>query len=199
MMRLDAHLPSWDFREKHELEIRSSPEHIYHVLGTVDFNQSWVIRVLFALRGMAFLFRKSQERRLTLARITSNGFVLLDEDPPVEVVIGLVGRFWKWSGKIMPISPEEYPAFERAGFAKVAWNFLIRTVEDGRSVLSTETRIRCLDDASHRRFRRYWRLIRPFSGWIRKEMLKLVRQHVNDGNEAFKRVEYAGRGQQVIR
>jgi len=41
--------------------------------------------------------------------------------------------------------------------------------------VATETRIRCTDDASRRAFLRYWRVIRPFSGLIRMEMLRSIR------------------------
>jgi hypothetical protein len=38
-------------------------------------------------------------------------------------------------------------------------------------VLATETRVAALDDAARRSFARYWRLIRPFSGLIRRRWL----------------------------
>jgi hypothetical protein len=41
--------------------------------------------------------------------------------------------------------------------------------------VATETRIVCTDEASRRAFLRYWRVIRPFSGLIRLEMLRLLR------------------------
>jgi hypothetical protein len=36
----------------------------------------------------------------------------------------------------------------------------------------------CLDESSRRRFRRYWLFIRPFSGLIRMEMLRVIRQQI---------------------
>jgi hypothetical protein len=44
----------------------------------------------------------------------------------------------------------------------------------GGTRLSTETRIWCLDPASRRSFRRYWFVVRPFSGLIRIALLRAV-------------------------
>ena len=41
----------------------------------------------------------------------------------------------------------------------------------GESVLVTETRVAPVDDAARRAFGRYWLLIRPFSGLIRRRWL----------------------------
>ena len=51
--------------------------------------------------------------------------------------------------------------------------------------LSTETRVRCSEDASRRRFRLYWAVIAPFSGLIRREVLRTIR-HEAEGVHAAK-------------
>jgi len=42
--------------------------------------------------------------------------------------------------------------------------------------LTTETRIKCLDEDSRSRFGWYWAFIRPFSGLIRMEMLRAIKR-----------------------
>jgi hypothetical protein len=44
-----------------------------------------------------------------------------------------------------------------------------------RTVLSTETRIKCFGRAALWKFRFYWSLVGPFSGLIRKVILKQVK------------------------
>ena len=52
-----------------------------------------------------------------------------------------------------------------------------RAVPQGdRCLLSTETRVHAADNATRRRFGRYWRLIRPFSGLIRIVFLRAARR-----------------------
>ena len=46
-------------------------------------------------------------------------------------------------------------------------NFKAAPAQDG-ALLTTETRMLATDEASRRRFARYWRLIRPASGLIRR-------------------------------
>ena len=45
----------------------------------------------------------------------------------------------------------------------------------GGCVLSTETRVQAVDDAARRAFRRYWRVVGPFSGLIRRRWLRAAR------------------------
>jgi hypothetical protein len=44
---------------------------------------------------------------------------------------------------------------------------------DGR-LLTTETRIAAVDDAARRAFMRYWRIVGPFSGLIRRRWLRAI-------------------------
>jgi hypothetical protein len=46
----------------------------------------------------------------------------------------------------------------------------------GGAAVSTETRVLCTDERSRRAFRRYWTLVRPFSGLTRIEMLRAIRR-----------------------
>jgi hypothetical protein len=42
--------------------------------------------------------------------------------------------------------------------------------------LTTETRVRCTDERSRRAFARYWYVIRPFSGLVRRSWLRAARR-----------------------
>ena len=55
-------------------------------------------------------------------------------------------------------------------------------LEDGSTLLSTETRVRCVDDEARRRFALYWLLIRVFSGWLRRDLLRKI-AHIAEGIE----------------
>lgn len=102
--------------------------------------------------------------------------MLLDEKPNEEIVIGVVGKFWQLTGNIQHIPPDRFVKFEENGFAKAAWNFSLRSEATNKSILTTETRIRCTDESSRRKFKRYWAFIGPFSGIIRKEMLRVIKR-----------------------
>ena len=179
-------LPDFDVRERHSTVVRASPERVYAALWSVDFVSSRVIRALLAARALPAALagalqrqRSTAHRRsrvtLTLHDVLASGFVLLAEDPPRELVLGVVGAFWRLSGGRLRIDPEAFVTAEPAGAAKAAWNFRVAELESGVSLLSTETRVKCSDAASRWRFRAYWILVRPGSGLIRRMMLRAIR------------------------
>jgi hypothetical protein len=55
-------------------------------------------------------------------------------------------------------------------------NFLLTPEADGATLLATDTRIHCADEASRRAFAWYWRAIRLGSGAIRHAMLGAVKR-----------------------
>ena len=73
-------------------------------------------------------------------------------------------------------APQEFAAFDEPGWAKAAWNFRVEPAAGGGAAVTTETRVLCTDERSRRTFRCYWLLIRPFSGLIRHEILRLLRR-----------------------
>jgi hypothetical protein len=111
---------------------------------------------------------------------------MLAEVPNEELVIGIAGRFWRIDGgRCMELTADDFVGFVRPGYAKVAWNFNLRADSPEITVLSTETRIKCFGQAAMWKFRIYWSLIRPFSGLIRKALLKRVKTEA-ESKAAFK-------------
>ena len=108
------------------------------------------------------------------------GFVILEHQPDQEIILGLIGQFWKASGGIQSFRPEEFVPFHNPGFSKALWNFKITLHDEKHVRLETETRIFCTDEKTRSRFARYWFFIRPFSGLIRIEMLKIIKRKAED-------------------
>jgi hypothetical protein len=179
-MLIDEHLPHPDFAERHALRVHAAPERAYAAARRLDLSGSLVVRTLFALRSIPALLTRTPGPRegalgMTTEGLLRSGFVLLDERPPHEFVLGLVGRFWTPGGCIERIHPAELAAYDRPGMAVAAWNFTVLPTDEG-SLVATETRVRCTDAAARRSFARYWRVVRPFSGLIRMEALRAIRR-----------------------
>jgi hypothetical protein len=105
------------------------------------------------------------------------GFTVLEEVPGEELVLGVAGRFWRYDGDLRRIADREaFIAFSEDGCVKGAWNLRVEAAESGGSVLTTETRIRTFGSAAHRKFRLYWIFVGPFSGLIRRGLLRGVRR-----------------------
>jgi hypothetical protein len=177
-MLIDDFLPEYDFSEKHETTVRASAETVYAALNSTDFSGSWVIWSLLSLRGLGYKSPKT----LTLRDMTKDGFAILGEQQNKEILLGLAGKFWTPTGCMQTVNAENFREFQTKGFAKAVWNFSLTETAREESCLRTETRVRCLDEKSLASFRFYWRFIQPFSGLIRKEMLRLIKQKAEKGN-----------------
>jgi hypothetical protein len=113
---------------------------------------------------------------IRLQAFEQQGFTVLDEDPPRELLIGLVGRFWRLRGGLRRIGAKSLVEGVPPGCARAAWNFRIEPLDRGRNVVVTETRVQCADLKTRRKFGVYWILIRPGSGLIRRCMLRTIKE-----------------------
>lgn len=179
-MLLDDYIPQWQFNEFHQTMIAAAPEVVYAAMRKVNLGRSPLVKPLLILRELPIrLWNQDYESRGlsgTLDDMREVGFIPLADEPPKEYVFGLVGRFWVLSPQIQDLTPEEFIRFNKPGQAKVAANLLITELGPNTCRLSTETRIQCLGPKAKRQFQRYWLMIRPFSGLIRLEWLRLIKR-----------------------
>jgi len=174
---IDYFLPEYDVSAAYGRTIKASASDIFRVIRETEFGNSWIIRWLFAMRSLSLFFRhshrpRSSYRGLKLGDLAASGFHVLGEWPEREIVIGVVGRFWRLTGNINhDVPPESFMQFADAGYCKAAWNFRLQPLDDHCTRVTTETRIQPLDKRSRRRFRLYWFFIGAFSGLIRTIML----------------------------
>ena len=159
---------------RYETTVQASVKRAYAAARHLDMRQSTIIRMLYRLRGMP-------GEGLTLDGMIDSGFVLLADDAGQEIVLGLVGRFWTPSGYLEKVDAAGFAVFHQPGLAKAAFNIAFTPLSDASSQVATETRVYCPDNTSRRRFRLYWMLISPFSGWIRKEWLRLIKARTEQG------------------
>ena len=177
-MLIDEIMPEPHFAERHAIRIAAPPERAYEAVRRLDLRGSPVARTLFALRSLPGFFGRRRGRRglgTTMETLLESGFVVLAERAPRELVLGLAGQFWKPMGGIARLEPDEFRGCDLPGLALATWNFTVLPTDEG-SLVATETRVRCTDAAAHRSFSRYWRVVRPFSGLVRREMLRVIRR-----------------------
>lgn len=163
-MKIDGALSKYDKREFHKIIINANAERVYDVIRRLNFGDSWVVRLLFKLRGIP-------AKEYSVPELIGMHFNVLVEDEPNELVIGLIGKFWLPFPKLQHHNLTTFREFEGPGYAKVVWNFHVTTLTAGKVLLTTETRGRGTDRASKAAFAIYWLIIRPFSGKIREKML----------------------------
>ncbi len=167
-MLIDEFMPRYDFSETHDITIRATAEQVYSALNNADLCESRVIRWLFFLRGLP-------AKKATLRDMRQIRFEMLGERSNREILLGLAGQFWTLRGNLQKIDAGNFKEFHEEGFAKAVWDFSLDE-QMGETHLTTETRIECMDEKSRKSFGFYWMFIQPFSGLIRREMLKIIKQ-----------------------
>ncbi len=176
-MLIDEWMPSFDVREHHLIRVEAPAHLTYDMVRGVDLSRSRLIRSLFTARGLPRLIRRVRpsRRTMTLDDLVRAGFVWLADQPPTEIVLGIVGRFWIPRGGVERITAEQFQTYDRDGRAKAAWNFRLIADGDEACIVTTETRVRVPDDESRRSFMLYWAAIGPFSSVVRRQALRLIK------------------------
>jgi hypothetical protein len=176
--QLDNVLPRYDFRERHSIAVDARPATVLAEVLRMTPRDVPVMVAMMAIRLVPDLLRGRRAvgpgDRPIVGQMERRGFVRLAATDD-ELVLGVVGRFWRPSSEIRRISAEDFAGFADPGCVKAAVSF--RAVPEGdHTLLSTETRILAVDADARRSFRCYWRLIYPGSAAIRIAWLRAIRR-----------------------
>jgi len=181
-MLIEKYLPRFDVRARHTARINAAPQRTYAALRSIDLGRSPLIRCLFWMRTIPSRHRRAARTdmphyRTFLESALAQGWVLLEEIPGRELVMGTVTQPWRPVVKFVPIPATEFCGFAEPGFAKITWS--IRVDEHaGSSLVTLETRVLTTDAMSHRHFRRYWLIFSPFIKLIRRLILGLLKREL---------------------
>jgi hypothetical protein len=175
---LDEFLPEFDFSERHEIFVSATPKATLAAARGLAPRDVPLLLVLLSVRSVPYLV--SRRRPMVtpggsiLEQSARVGFARL-ADRPDELVLGVVGKFWRPDSGVLAL-----PAADFARFAEPGWTKAVVGFEAGPSgsgcLLSTETRIQATDDSARRKFGLYWLLIRPGSAAIRRAWLRAIRK-----------------------
>jgi hypothetical protein len=171
MRPLDDFLPAYEFVERHSLAIDAPAGRIDAAFREVSIADIPLARALWWVRRLG---RPYGDAAKPFVGGELPG-VVLDDVPEEGLVLGLTGQFWKLLGgerdPERPRTAEEFLAYARPDTCMAVIDFRVAP-----GSLSTETRVHVAGPAARRAFRRYWRVIRPFSGLIRILFLRAARR-----------------------
>ena len=188
-------LPRYETREVHEVFVAALPAEVYGALEELTLGELHAFRALMGVRMLPTRLARSRRRPVTpgrpsildpesrlLDRGARMGFAVLGSQPGSELVIGAAGQPWRPAGGVTATirGRDEFEAFDRPGFAKVAIGFRLEEVPGGTRIV-TETRVDSTDALTHRRFGAYWRVIRIWSGAVRRSWLRAIRRRTERG------------------
>ena len=167
------------------IDIAAPPKVVWPAIEDLCLDDLRVTRLLMAVRSLPAralnggALRSARRAAVTplIAAMVGGRFTVLCREPDTILTLGIVGQFWKLSGgeDAGVDSAAAFVAFDQRGFVKSAIDFELQRTERGTRV-ATRTRNQATDDATARRFRRYWLLIGPGSKAIRLDILHAVRR-----------------------
>lgn len=188
-MLLDDLMPVYDVVERHHTMVRAAPRTVFAAIRAFDLSESLLTRALLFARALpevlvallrsprtALAEPRARRAELRFADFERAGFRVIAERAPQELVIGVLGKFWRLRSDLRPdVSAADFAAGPPQGYALAGWNFTVVPQHEGMTELRTETRVRCAADV-RKKFRAYWLLIKPGSSLIRWEILRAVRR-----------------------
>jgi hypothetical protein len=171
---IDDWLPEYQVSARYSILVGSSPEKTAAALKKASFADLPIVRGLMRLRG--YRLRSTMHAVSPTVEACRFGSFLELVANPQEVLLGIAGRFWRPNGGIVrDLTPDGFRDFRRIGYAKAVWNFYVSPA-NGNSQVSTETRVQTFGRPAAVKFRLYWVLVGPFSGLMRKAMLREVKR-----------------------
>lgn len=187
-MLIDKYMPQFDVRVRHSTIVSAGSERTYAALRAIDLNRSRWIRLLFAIRSLPERMRRGAPPgeppgRPFLESAQAMGWVLFEEQPNRELVVGAITQPWKPVVQFRSLPGPAFVAFAEPDFAKIAWSIAVEPATHGSRV-TLETRVATTDPVSHRRFRLYWLAFSPGIKLVRLCILGLLRRDLREAARA---------------
>lgn len=186
---LDGVMPRYDaVRIERHLMMGDLPD-VWRAVLDADFMRTAeempAVRFLFGVRTAAERAVATARRRpappvaepesLRLRDLIERGeWVRLEDNAPLEIAFGAIGRFWAGETEWEEIASGDFVPFTEPGFAKIACSFSLRLCDKDRTLVTYECRTLATDPAARRAFLRYWRPLSPFIGFVLRAQLRTI-------------------------
>ncbi len=174
--RLDGIMPEYQFWEKHSTRVHARPEQVMQAVRESTFSDMKSLSTLMRIRAAALRIpdhTSSLQNNRVLDAFSASGFASGSTDNEVVLAGGANVRAQR---PLNPHTLEEFASYREQGAMKIAFNFAVGDIGGGWSTVSTETRVLATDDGTRRNMGRYWRLIVPGSGLLRRQWLDGIKK-----------------------
>lgn len=133
-MLIDSYLPAYQFHEVDFKRVYTDRATAYHTVLHCDFRSSWLIKLLFRVRG-------TSTKATTIGDITRLGFVKLGEIPNEEIVYGMVTTSPIFNSCKAITGSDNFINIRSPEFIKAVINFRVYSTQSLVQIISTETRV----------------------------------------------------------
>ncbi len=180
---LDDAMPEYQFYEKHSARIHARPDQVLQAVRESTFGDMKCMATLLRIRASALHIRDtgaSLQNRRVLDTFAASGYITGGNEHEVVMFGGANARAKRGLGVR---TLQEFTDYRVPGAVKMAYNFTVEDAGGGWTTLSTETRVLTTDDLTRRGMGRYWRLIVPGSGLLRRQWLDAIKKRAESMGE----------------
>jgi len=186
---LEGIVPEREFRDVISVTVNATPAAIFEALSKVTANEMPVAKAMGTIRYLPgrILGRRNVEAGSAepfMGVLLKTGTVVLAQEPDRELVVGSAGKYHQLLDQEPEpfTSAEEFHAFASPECQKLAMSIRVEaTGTPGLNRLVLEHRTQALSEASGRRFRRYWRVIKPTGAFATKQLLWAIKRRAERG------------------
>ena len=180
--RLDDIMPEYQFFERHSARIHARPEPVMQAVRQSTFGDMKSLVMLLRIRGAALRIHDTgaflRDKRI-LDAFSESGYFLGDSEHEIVMCGGANVRAKR---RLEVRTLQEFADYREQGAVKMAFDFNVEDAASGWSTISTETRVLATDDLTRRGMARYWRLIVPGSGLLRRQWLDGIKRRAEGGH-----------------
>ena len=173
---LDSIMPEYQFCEKHSARIHARPEQVMQAIRESTFGDMKSLVTLLKIRGAALRIHETgsfmQDKRI-LDAFSESGYL----SGGSEHEIAMFGVWNARTNRRPDVSTlQQFADYGEQGAFKMGYDFNVEDAGGGWSRVSAETRVLALGDLTRRGGGRYWRLIVPGSGLLRRQWLEGIKK-----------------------
>ena len=170
---LSKYLPRYQWRTRASLHVNAGQVAAFDALIHANIRHP-LVGAMLRLRGL-------RPRGSVRQFFVQYGFLILEEQRPLRLVVGLISRPWCWSGGAVDVkSREEWLQNRAPSHVKIVSIFGARMVDDRTTQLFTETRVWAECPETRWKFAAYWFVVKPFSQMIRCIWLREAKKRAEE-------------------
>jgi hypothetical protein len=188
---IDRFVPDTEFADTISVTVNATAAAIFDATLKVTLDEMPIATAIGTLRSLPgrLLGRKppAQDGAPFIAMLLSGGTVVLEEEPDREIVFGSAGKYHQ----LLDQEPRpfetaaQFLAFDDPDYQQLFMSLRVEpTITPGLNRLVLEHRTHPLSASSRRRFRRYWRVIKPSGAFVTKQLLRAIKRRAEAGSHS---------------
>lgn len=170
------------FRDRIAIPARATPEALFRAFETValpDMKLAWLLgEIRYLPARLTGHQPDADSKQPFLSTLVRNGTLILHDDQPREIITGSAGQLHRVvdQAPVRFASREAFDSFSDPQHEKLFMSLRVSpTGMDGEEWLVLEHATHALSLEAERRFRMYWRVIKPMGAFVSRELLRAIR------------------------